>query len=391
MDTKYDFMLPEFLNILFFQQKNVVIFPYVDLKHLKSLEIFTAGHSVIDLESTALYNLEEIIYEANNSYSQGQSFFFIYGLDSEKLSEILRLQDIRCVLNINENVSGLANGSNFIFYNKKSRQFLNYTESNGSLEFEKHLISTSSNKAILQDKIQGIKNTATKIYYALNEDMELDLPSLLEHYHPKYWNKILRFAEKFFKIQIPEQYFKEEFNVKSPKTLESINSPDELADFSHEYELIIKKNNLIAQEFIQVLHSYRSKKVNSSNLDLPELYNPQKLYNYLRNHHWKDGIPADFIGEWVRMNNTNYPLKDKDIEDFESIFKKFNIEKKPLLDILVAKEDVNQLPENHLFVDKNVIKNEIPPTNNFPEFRKWLLNKLKDVEKIIGIHKQKDF
>ena len=98
MDTKYDFMLPEFLNILFFQQKNIVIFPYVDLKHLKTLEIFTAGHNVIDLESTALYNLEEIIYEANNSYSQERSFFFIYGLDSEKLSAILKLEDIRCVL-----------------------------------------------------------------------------------------------------------------------------------------------------------------------------------------------------------------------------------------------------------------------------------------------------
>ena len=149
MDTKYDFLLPEFLNILFFQQKNVVIFPYVDLKHLKTLEVFTAGHNVIDLESTALYNLEEIIYEANNSYSQDQSFFFIYGLDTEKLADILGLKDIRCVLNINENVGDLANGSNFIFYNKKSKQFLNYSESTGSLEFEKHLISTSSNKAIL--------------------------------------------------------------------------------------------------------------------------------------------------------------------------------------------------------------------------------------------------
>jgi hypothetical protein len=384
MDTEYDFLLPEFLNILFFQQKNVVIFPYVDLKHLKTLEVFTAGHNVIDLESTALYNLEEIIYEANNSYSQGQTFFFIYGLDAEKLSDILSLNDIRCVLNINQNVSELANGSNFIFYNKKNKQFLNYNESNGSLEFEKHLISTSSNKAILQDKIQGIKNAATKIYYALNEDMELNLPSLFGQYNPKFWNKILRFAEQFFKIQIPEHYFKEEFNVKSSITIDKINPSDELKDFSHEYELIIKKNNFIAQEFIQVLHSYRSKKVNSSNLDLSELYNPQKLYNYLRNHHWKDGFPVEFIQEWVRMNHTNYSLKDTDIDDFESIFKKFNIDNGILLDILAAKEDLNQYPEESLSISHNPTKNEIPTTDDFSEFRKWLLNKLKDVEELIA-------
>ena len=107
--------------------------------------------------------------------------------------------------------------------------------------------------------------------------MELNLPTLLEHYHPKYWNKILRFTEHFFKVQIPEHYFKEEFNVKSPKYIDNKSVSDELKDFSHEYEVIIKINNFIAQEFIQVLYSYRSKKVNASNLGLNELYNPQRL------------------------------------------------------------------------------------------------------------------
>ena len=77
LDTGIDFIQPEFLNILFFQQKNLVIFPYIDLKHLHALELFTVGHNVIDLESTALYNLKEIIeFEANNSYSQNRTFFF---------------------------------------------------------------------------------------------------------------------------------------------------------------------------------------------------------------------------------------------------------------------------------------------------------------------------
>ena len=214
--------------------------------------------------------------------------------------------------------------------------------------------------------------------------MELNLPTLLQQYNPKYWNKILRFTEHFFKIQIPEHYFKEEFNVKSSICIGEINPSDELVDFSHEYEVIIQKNNFIAQEFIQVLHSYRSKKVNSSNLDLSQLYNPQKLYNYLRNHHWKNGIPVEFIQEWVHMNHTNYSLKDTDIDDFESILKEFNIEKKVLLDTLAPKEVFNQYPEDSLSNSSTPLKNEIPTLENFPEFRKWLLNKLKSVENMIA-------
>ena len=71
MDTATDFIRPEFLNILFFQQKNLVIFPYVDLKHLHGLDTFTVGHNAIDLESTALHSLREFLeVEVNNSYSQ---------------------------------------------------------------------------------------------------------------------------------------------------------------------------------------------------------------------------------------------------------------------------------------------------------------------------------
>ncbi|MDX1797557.1 MAG: hypothetical protein R3255_02805 [Candidatus Lokiarchaeia archaeon] len=61
MDTGSDFIKPEFLNIIFFQQKNLVIFPYVDLKHLHALEKFTVGYNVVDLETTALHNHKEIL------------------------------------------------------------------------------------------------------------------------------------------------------------------------------------------------------------------------------------------------------------------------------------------------------------------------------------------
>ena len=61
MDTGSDFIQPEFLNIVFFQQKNLVVFPYVDLRHLHGLEIFTAGYNVVDIESTAIHNIKEIL------------------------------------------------------------------------------------------------------------------------------------------------------------------------------------------------------------------------------------------------------------------------------------------------------------------------------------------
>ena len=90
MDTGYDFLQPEFLNILFFQQKSLVIAPYVDLKHLHSLEIFTGGYNVVDLDSTALHNIREILeLENNNSYSQTPCFFFITNINSNELHEIM--------------------------------------------------------------------------------------------------------------------------------------------------------------------------------------------------------------------------------------------------------------------------------------------------------------
>ena len=127
MDTGTDFIRPEFLNILFFQQKNLIIFPHVDLKHLHGLEVFTVGHNLIDLESTALHNLKEILeFEVNNSYSQNPSLYLIYNLNRDHLEEIIGLEDIRCILNVNENINGLANLSNFVVFNKKTNQFINY-------------------------------------------------------------------------------------------------------------------------------------------------------------------------------------------------------------------------------------------------------------------------
>ncbi|MFX1470730.1 MAG: hypothetical protein ACFFB8_18995, partial [Promethearchaeota archaeon] len=206
MDTGTDFLRPEFLNILFFQQKNLVVFPYVDMKHLRSLEIFGEGYNIVDLESTALHNLKEIIeFEKSNSYSQNPTLFFIYNATAKKVQEIMQLGGIRCVINANENVSSLANESTFIFYNKKSGQFLNYDVMDSELEFEKKLCSDFDNVGTLQDRIHKIKIAALRIFEELNQVGNLEnLANILHEYDKKYWHSILAFTSQFYEINIPK-------------------------------------------------------------------------------------------------------------------------------------------------------------------------------------------
>jgi hypothetical protein len=268
MDTGSDFIRPEFLNIIFFQQKNLVIFPYVDLKHLHGLEKFTIGYNVVNLESTALHNLKEILeFESNNSYSQNPTLYFIYNVDRDKVKEIMELDGIRCIINSNENISDLANGSKFIFYNKKNNQFLNYELNNSDLEFENSLISSSQDEIILQENIQKIKIVGTRIFKELNQSDTLEnLPDILSDYDKIYWNSILEFTSRYYDINIPD------ISAIKFKSIEKIK------DFSEEYGVLVSTNRALGKEFIQLLHDYRSKKVNPAHLELDELYNPQKLY-----------------------------------------------------------------------------------------------------------------
>ena len=309
MDTGSDFIKPEFLNIVFFQQKNLAIFPYIDLKHLHALEIYTAGYNVVDLESTALHNLKEIIeFEANNSYSQNPTLFFIYNVDRKNVKNLMDLNGIRCIINSNENISDLVNGSKFIFFNKKNNQFLNYEVEDSELKFEYHLISNSQNQEILQEEIHKIKITASRIFRELNQNDTLDLlPEILKDYERQYWESILQFTSRYYDINIPDI------------TGVKFKPRKKAKDYSDEYELLVATNKPIGKEFVQLLHEYRSKKVNPSHLELQELYNPQKLFNYLRNHHWSEGIPQEFIEEWANMNISGYMLTESDKLDFELI------------------------------------------------------------------------
>ncbi|GAG70425.1 unnamed protein product, partial [marine sediment metagenome] len=316
MDIGEDFITPEFLNILFFQQKNLVIFPYVDLKHLHALEIFATGHNIVDLESTVLHDLKNILeFEASNSYSQNPTLYFIYNLDTPKVKQIMALDGIRCILNSNENISELVNGSRFVFYNKKNGTFLNYLETN--LNFEKSLISSSTSPVMLQDSIQNIKSTATRIFEQMNLNSSEDkVAALLKDYDTDYWEKILGFTSRYYHIQLPNV---SELLKYSPDTSSVKLRAKDLHDFSDEYELIVSKNKALGKEFVQLIHEYRSERVNSSHLELEELFSPLRLYNYLRNRHWKEGIPESFIKDWSEMKLSGYELSEEDIMDFEDI------------------------------------------------------------------------
>lgn len=369
VDTAADFIRPEFLNILFFQQKNLVVFPYVDLRHLHALEIFTVGYNVVDLESTALHNLKEILeFEVTNSYSQNPTLYFIYNVDREKVKELMNLDGIRCIINSNENVSTLANGSLFIFFNKKNNQFLNYDLMDYDLEFEKDLISNSENEEILQEKIQKIKIAAIRIFKELNQQGNLEnIPQILADYKRKYWTFILQFTGRYYDINIPD--------IKCIKFKPQIT----IKDYSSEYEILVSTNRHIGKEFIQLLHEYRSKRVNPSHLELDELYNPQKLYNYLRNHHWKEKIPQDFIVEWTQMKISNYHLTDEDIIDFEGIFEKMNIYQDLSLS-LISKP----IPR----IETSTIKKSfeiVPfPSKEWNKFKQWLLIRIDKIEFLLN-------
>ena len=385
MDTGTDFIQPEFLNILFFQQKNLVIFPYVDLKHLHYLELFTIGYNVVDLESTALHNMKDILeFEANNDYSQNPTLFFISNANKSKVKEIMELKNIHCIINSNEkkDLSELVNGSSFIFYNKKSNQFLNYSN-NSELKFERSLISTSKNRQILQDKIQKIKMTATKIYTELIQEEKPDIPAILKEYDKKYWQQIIDYTGSYYDIKVPKIHYN---SIHNSSTRAETN--ETRGDFSEEYEISVSTHKAIGKEFILLIHEYRMNKVNAAHLELEELYNPQKLYNYLRNKHWKSGIPEATIQKWAKMEMSGYQLDESEKKEFEHILKSLPIDRKldthpskPYQQIL--KRQQKRASNSSKIIPQDGLSKPIPSVKKeWPLFKKWLENKLNILESL---------
>ena len=380
MDTGYDFISPGFLNILFFKQKNLVIYPYVDVKHIHSLDCFTVGHDLIDIDSTGLDNLHDIVeFETSNSYSQQPTLYYLLNVNAEDLEKLMESPNIRCIINASENVEHLANGNYFIFYNKKNRTFLNYQPERENLAFEQHLIRSSQNEQELLDNVLKIKRTATKIFSDLNAHANSgNLPTLLSDYEQKYWDKILTFTQLYFNIQIPK-FIRPKISSKKKYSVPS-------KDFSKEYEFILKTNRKIGQKFIQLLHDYRADRVNPANLEIDQLYYPKKLYNYLRNRHWTKGIPQEFITNWFQKLNINSHLDESDRLDFQIIFDKLRII--PVKKINTPKEiktSKKSVKEHSGFEDKITKKviETIPPIESFQEFRNWVLKKIDELENLL--------
>jgi len=380
MDTGYDFITPEFFNILFFNQKNLVIYPYVDLKHIHSLDCFTVGHDLIDIDSTGLNNIHDIVeFETSNSYSQQPPLYYLLNVNAEDVEKLMDAPNARCIINTSENVEHLANGNYYIFYNKKNKTFLNYQPDRENISFELHLIQNSQNEQGLLDEVLEIKNTATKIYSDLNANNNSDnLPRLLSDYEQIYWDKILTFTQLYFNIQIPK------FN--RPKISSKKNNLALSKDFSEEYEFILKTNRKIGQKFIQLLHDYRFDKVNPANLEIDQLYYPKRLYNYLRNHHWTKGIPQEFIMNWVQKLNTNSHLSENDRLDFQIVFDKLRINPAKTIDnlkeIKASKEPVNKDSSFDNKITKKSVET-IPSIENFQEFKNWLLKKIDELENLL--------
>jgi len=384
MNTEDDFITSEFLNLLFFEQKNLVIFPYVDLKHLRSMDLFTVGFETVDIDSTAIHNLNEIIeYECNNSYSQLQTLYFILNPSLEELERLVDSPKVRCVINSKENVERFANGDQFVFYNKKNNTFLNYEFEGRDLSFEEEILRTSPTTQAIVDELLKIKSISSKIFVELNQNSSPDnLPEILGEYDQKYWNKILRFTELYCQIKIPE------FN--RPIQLPKKKSSSKEIDYSAEYELIIKTNRKIGRSFIQLIHDYRYDRVNPANLEVSQLFYPQKLYNYLRNHHWKKGMPKEFAITWFKITTKDFVDPEEALMEFQVMLKKLH------LSYSVSEIDLERKSEpekkgsnrNEKTDSLSIIKQPkktmaIPSTDNFLEFKKWLLNKLSELEKIV--------
>ena len=384
MDTGDDFITPEFLHLLFFEQKNLVIFPYVDLKHLRSVDLFTVGFETVDIDSTAIHNLNEIIeYECNSSYSQLQTLYFIINPSFEELERLVESPKLRCVINSKENVESLANGDQFVFYNKKNNTFLNYEFEGRDLSFEEEILQSSPTTQAIADELHKIKSISSKIFIELNQSSSPDnLPEILNEYDQKYWNKILRFTELYCQIEIPE--------FDRPIQLPKKKSFSKEIDYSAEYELIIKTNRKIGRSFIQLIHDYRFDKVNPANLEVGQLFYPQKLYNYLRNHHWEKGMPQEFVTTWFKKITKDFSDPDEALMEFQVILNKLRLsysvsdidlksKNAPEKKSCKHKEKKEPIPETKQPINVKVI----PSTDNFPEFKKWLLNKLSELEKVI--------
>ncbi|TFG24948.1 MAG: hypothetical protein EU533_01660 [Promethearchaeota archaeon] len=398
MDSGDDFLSPELLNLIFFQQKSIVVFPYVDQKHLKSLETFAVGHSVIDIDCTVINDVGSIIEHESGTYSQNPNLYFIYNASKDIIASLHDRENVHCIINTHEDVSNLVSDHSLIFYNKKYKKFLNWNYNSNELTFEKKLIEQSKGEAsLLHDLLVQIKSFATRIYTIIAETNNYpSIPLLFNEqadiYPPEYWERILEFMEMYHAIKTPQEIIEGLNQLKltynSGIKVRAISEKIALEDFSPEYDLIIATDKFISNAFIHALLEYRSKYVNSANLELTQLYNPRALYNYLRNHHWKEMIDDRFINEWFKNPDI---ITDDNSRNVKIMLKKLGISYE-----LIIQEPVEELSYNgeinfestktiEKIEDKRISSyQEIPSIKDFTRFKEWILDKLEEVERIIS-------
>jgi hypothetical protein len=206
---------------------------------------------------------------------------------------------------------------------------------------------------------------------------EKEIINILDKYDPSIWKKVLQHTQKYYDIEIPV--------ISVPTSEEQIKKKErQLKDFSQEYQQILKQNKKIGQEFIQVLHNYRERKVNPANLEIDQLFYPEKLYTYLRNHHWEQGIPQEFTDEWILMKNTGHILTENDLLDFQILFQKLEFTLN--VNIRSYRNNSNNKPlinDNKETISTNIepVVDVIPSVQTFSEFKKWALMKVEELEK----------
>ena len=398
MDSGDDFLTPEFLNLIFFQQKSLVVFPYVDQKYLKSLETFTVGHSVIDIDCTVMNDVVSIIEHESETYSQNPNLYFIYNASKDIIASIDDKENVHCIINTHEDVSQLVGGHSLTFYNKKYKKFLNWDYRSNELTFEKKLIEQSKGEcSLLQDLLLRIKSFATRIYTAIAETNNYpSIPILFneesDNYSPEHWEHILEFMENYYAIKTPQEIIdglkQLKVTINCENKTNSTSSKAPLEDFSSEYDLIITTDKSISNAFIHALHDYRSTYVNSANLELKQLYNPKELYNYLRNHHWKDKIDERFVNEWFENSDL---ITENNIRNVKLMLKKLGISKQFIIQESLENWDNNrELASDSIeTIQKSENKSisnyqEIPLIKDFERFKEWILDKLEEVERIIS-------
>lgn len=389
MDTSFDFVSAELFHLLFFKQKNLIIYPYVDLSHLSPIKSFLAGFNVEVLDATALYNLAEVLeFSAVDEYSQVPTFHLITNISNKELKKIHKIENIHCIINSNEKpASNVILDTNFVVYDKKNQKFPNYKFDDVDLSFENKIIQGAKSLEFLSDEVQSIKNMGNKIFLEINNTGKIEgALSLLENIDIMHRERILEFVENYYKIVIPK--YDHRLIEKIPQTTRKRNSVIN-PTFIKQYNDIQALNTKVLRSFIEALEDYK-KRFDDSNLSIDQLY-PDKFFYYLREHHWREDIPQKFLSDWYNRFASYENLDEGDYNDFNAALSILGASLSSTLQIGEVASDVKEvkpikttlMDRSKEFPESNIIK-EIPSINNIDTFREWIVSKLDKIDALLG-------